>query len=90
MGGVQVIQGLHEADAADLEEVINIFAAGGEALDDGEDEAEVALEEFIAGGLIAGMDEGEKLTHTFGGDDGEFRGIDAAEIDFAVGHGYTS
>ena len=40
-GSVEIVSGLDEPDAADLEKVIHIFIAGGESFDDAQNQAQV-------------------------------------------------
>lgn len=45
VGGVKVVDGLDQPDTADLEQVIDVLAPAGEAVDDGQHQTQIALNE---------------------------------------------
>ena len=49
---VEVVDGLDEADAAHLEQVVDALTPGGEALDHAEHQPEVPGDELLPGGLV--------------------------------------
>ena len=53
LGDVKIINGLDQADAADLEQIVSIFPPAHEFLNDRQHQAQVAFDQFLAGLLIA-------------------------------------
>ena len=81
---VKGVDGLDEADHADLKEVVHVFAAAGEALHHREHEPEVAGYELLAGGLVPApglFQQGEGLPAF---EYRQLRGIHPADLDFSL------
>ena len=55
-GRVEVIDRLDESDAADLEQIVNIFVAGGKALDDTQHQTKISLDISFSGFCVTGLD----------------------------------
>ena len=45
---IEVVNGLDQTDASDLEQIINIFISSGKTLDDTEDKTEIAFDVFFS------------------------------------------
>ena len=52
---VKVVDGLDEPHAAHLKQVVGVLAPAGEALDDGEHQPQISLDQFPAGLLVPGL-----------------------------------
>ncbi len=52
---IEMIDGLDQSDAADLEQIIHILAASGEFLDHGQNQPQIAADELVARGCVAGL-----------------------------------
>ena len=84
MGGVEVVYRLDEADAAHLEEVVHVFPAAGELLDDGEHQPQVAADELLARGLVAGAGAPQQSLRFLVLQNGQLRGVYAAYLYFSL------
>lgn len=80
LGDIEIVDGLHEADAAHLKEIVGALAPACEALDDGQHQAEVAADELLAGVLIAVLGTAEKGHHFIVFQNGQLRRVDAAYL----------
>ena len=80
LGDIEIVDGLHEADAAHLKEIVGTLAPACEALDDGQHQAEVAADELLAGVLIAVLGTAEKGHHFIVFQNGQLRRVDAAYL----------
>ena len=60
--GVEVVDGLDEADAAHLEQVVDVLAPGGEALDHAEHQPQIPGDQLLPGGLVSLPDPEKQLT----------------------------
>ena len=60
---IEMIRGLDQTDAAHLKEIVGVFAAARETLNDAEDEAQIAVDDGFSGLLIAALRPGEELPH---------------------------
>ena len=75
---VEVVQRLHQPDAPDLKEVIDVFAAPGKALDDGQYQPQVPLYELVARRLVAAMYQRVELLHPLRRENGQLAGVQPA------------
>src|SRR5690606_16144919 len=87
---VEVVDGFHQADAADLKEIVHVFAAVVEPLDDAEDEAQVALNELGAGVLIAVPHSLQQFSHVRIGQHRQLGRVDAANLHLVHSSGAPS
>ena len=87
---VEIVDGLDQADAAHLKEVVHTLAPVVKALDHAEHEPEVPLYEFMASAGIARADFGKQLPHALVVQHGERRCIHAADFDLVNRHILTS
>ena len=69
MGDVEVVQRLDQPNAAHLEQVVHIFPAVAEALDDAQHQPEVSTYKFLACVQVAAMHKGKQLPHALVADD---------------------
>ena len=60
---VKVGDGLHQADAPHLEQVVRAFAPLVEAADDAEHQPQIALNQFLPGFFVSGLCQSEQSVH---------------------------
>ena len=83
LGYIKIVYSLDEADASDLEEVVDHLPAVQETLYDAQDEPEIARYDLLARGAVALLDAREQ-GHDLGvGQHLELRRVHAAYFDFA-------
>src|SRR5690606_16022131 len=87
---VEVVDGLHQADATHLKEVVDVLAPVVEPLDDAEDEPQVPLHQLGTGLLVALPHLLEQLAHAFVGQHGELGRVDTADLDLVQLHATPS
>ena len=85
MARVEIVDGLDQPDAADLKEVVRVFAAACKALNDAEHQPEIAVNQLVARGLIAVPAAVQQLAHLVVPERLQFRGVHAADLDLALG-----
>jgi len=81
---VKVVDGFDEADAADLKEVVDVLAAGGEALDHAEHQPQVPGDELFPGGFVALMGAPEQRAGGLRVQSAQPRGVHAADLYFTL------
>lgn len=81
---IEIVHGLDEADAADLKQIVHVFAASGKALDHGQDEAEISGDELLPGGGVAGFRADQQGAGLVVFQHLEIRRVDAAYLHFAL------
>ena len=55
LAGIEVVDGLDQPDAAHLEQIVQVFAPLGKALDDAQNQPQVALDHLLPGGGVPGL-----------------------------------
>ena len=83
---VEVGDGLHQADAAHLEQVVGTFSPFVEPLDDAQHQPQVALNQLFPGFFVAGFGEPEQCVHFCVGQGAQSGGVHAADFYFSL-HG---
>ena len=77
---VEIVHGLNQPDTAHLEKVIHIFASAGKALDDGQDQAQISVDQPTPGLLISCRRALQKLFFFFLPQSFQSRRMDSAKI----------
>ena len=84
LGGVEVVDGLDEPDAAHLKQVVEVLAPLGEPLHHAEHQPQVALDHLLPRGGVARVGLGQQLPFLRFGQDGKLGRIHPAEFHFVV------
>ena len=86
---VEVVNGFHQTDAADLKQVVGIFAAADKFLNDRQHQSEISGNQLFPGGEVSVVILSEQLSGFFIFQHRKGGCIDAADGNFAL-HGTTS
>ena len=81
---IEVGNGLYEADAAHLKQIVRVLPPAAEALDHGEHQPQIPLNELVPGGGVSGPGGPQKALGLLRGEDPEGAGADAADIYFSL------
>ena len=85
-GRVKVVNRFYEPNASDLEQIIHIFIAGGEAFDDAQNQAQIAFNICFSCFLITSFDLLKKSFLFLGSQQREFGGVHTTDFNFSLCH----
>ena len=87
--GIKIVYRFDQADAADLEQIVHIFIAGGETLDDAEYQAEIPFNVFFPGFLVSVFDPGKERLLFCRLEKRQLGGVHTADFHFSLCHMHT-
>ena len=84
LGDIEIINGFDEAHTAYLKQVVRVFTASGEPLDDGQHQPQVSLDELTAGLLVALFRPAQQFHGFIVFQDLQLRRVHSRDLDFSL------
>ena len=84
---VKIVDGFDQADAADLEQIINVLLAACKALDNAEHQPEIAFDILFPGVLVSLLDPLKQRILFLAAQQGQLGSVDSADFHFIARHG---